>query len=85
MKDSLQMTRKQLKATAQQLNAEVVTHSSIYHYENALSDLLNTYYDEKIWVHCDIIAYSAGIYGNNGRIDHIYNEDNTINQFVCWY
>ena len=85
MKDNLKVTKKQIKGLANQLNAITLSDVSIYYYENALAKLLYSYYEEKINVYCDIIAYSVGKYGNSGRIDHIYNEDGSISQFVCWY
>lgn len=47
MKDNLKVTRKTLINQAKQLNAVVLSDVSIYYYENALYQLLDTYYKEK--------------------------------------
>lgn len=85
MKDNLQMTRKQLKALANNLGAVPIA-KNIYKYENALYELVKLNCMEDKECISKIIAYSAGIYGNSGRIDKILFNDNDIpDMYVCWY
>lgn len=84
MKDKLQVTKKQLKAIANQLKAEVIA-KNIYNYENVIYDTVVQYHNDGISAGNEIIAYSAGIYGNNGRIDKIINYDTHDYYFVCYY
>ena len=84
MKDKLQITRKQLKALATQLGAQNIA-TNIYNYENNLYDLCKVLSVNKVDYCSEIIAYSAGLYGNNGRIDKIHNNDEDRTIFVCWY
>lgn len=85
MKDNLKMSRKQLKALANNLEAVPIAND-IYRYEKALSELVSAYCNQDETCTYQIIAYSAGIYGNSGRIDKILFYDNDIpDVYVCWY
>lgn len=58
----METTRKQLKLEAERLNAEKVA-GNIYDYENYLHGKNHK-----------CIAYSHGLYGNNGRLDYLETE-----------
>ena len=82
MKDNRQITKKQLKALA--INLEAIKLSSdVYNYENYIHYLLKSYNDIDVNACNYMIAYSAGVYGNNGRIDKIVSDNEEF--YVCWY
>ena len=82
MKDNRQMTKKQLKELAINLEARKLD-SNVFKYENALYYLLKSYIDNDVNASNYMIAYSAGVYGNNGRIDKIVTDNEEF--YVCWY
>lgn len=72
------ITRRELKAEAERLGAEKFGNN-IYQYEAKRGDYChdNGYYS-------DGIAYSAGTYGNIGRIDKIVDKDNKTIKYIYW-
>ena len=89
MKDNRQMTKKQLKVLANNIGAKSIANN-IYAYENDINDLIRAYHKLGITARNELIAYSAGIYGNNGRIDMIILNSECIVKgvkefYICWY
>ena len=85
MKDNERMSKKQLKALANNLGATKIA-TDVYRYENKVYDLIKAYCNEKEYCTNKLVAYSCGVYGNNGRIDRLVFEDDDIqDMFVCWY
>lgn len=83
---AVKITRRELKELCRNLNAERLEYNGrpcadIYTYDNAL------YYREQAERKAGAggcargIAYSAGAYGNIGRLDYL----ETSGKFVCWY
>lgn len=72
------ITRRELKAEAERLDAEKFG-GNIYQYEAKREEYCkeNGYYS-------DGIAYSAGTYGNTGRIDKIVDKDNKTIKYIYW-
>lgn len=85
MKDNERITKKELKALANNMGAVKIAEN-VYSYENKVYDLIKAYFDVKEYCTNKLVAYSAGVYGNNGRIDRLVFEDDDIpDMYVCWY
>ena len=82
MKDNRQITKKQLKALAINLEARKLA-DNVYKYENNIYVLLKSYNEIDVNACNYMIAYSAGVYGKNGRIDKIVTDNEEF--YVCWY
>lgn len=72
------ITKRELKAEAERLNAEQFG-KNIYQYEQKRGD-----YCKEHGFYSDGYAYSAGTYGNNGRIDKIIDKDNKTVKYIYW-
>lgn len=85
MKDNERISKKQLKELANNLGATKIA-ANVYHYENKVYDLIKEYCNVQEYCTNKLVAYSSGVYGNNGRIDRLVFEDNDIkDMYVCWY
>lgn len=77
----VKLSKRDLKEEAERLDAENILgrKSNIYQYENAR-------YEEcrKLGATYEGIAYSAGVYGNTGRIDRIQKPNGETIKFIFY-
>lgn len=74
------LSRKDLKAEAERLDAERISRANIYDYENERGKLCGR---DGEWDY-DGIAYSAGTYGNIGRLDRLTNRKTGEERYIYW-